>query len=223
MDIEARKKIDQEAKRRFEEDLRKKIEEEQRAKEQAKEQEQAIMKAAEEGRKTARSERAQQLFAEAGDAALRGGPDEGLLKLMAVFSIDPNHREARALESRILEERRAQWMPALEQDIRPDPRMNVEIYGRLLKFAYLSGALSQEEEQILRDAREHFQISDGDHYHLNRETQLEVYGEIVKEAWKDGTLDPEELTTIEQFRSEFNISAEQHLSIEQNARRELGL
>jgi CheY-like chemotaxis protein len=153
-----------------------------------------------------------------------------LNRVAEVYKIDPKNFFARAYSDRI-EELQTQQKKEAEQffakpapvapaqattSAPPPPKStgNVAMYKELMKEVWFDGKVTPEEEHELKKVRDIFNISNKDHFEVEREVKLEAYIEALTLAWRDGVLTANERETLEMMRKRYDINSDEHHALE---------
>ncbi|MDI6765877.1 MAG: hypothetical protein QME52_03540 [Bacteroidota bacterium] len=226
VEVETRKRIDEE-KQRLQEELRKREEfarqhAEEEALRKAKQEEEFIRKEQEKGRQEALNQKVESYLIRSKQHFDSKAYEESLTEIFKIYSLLPEHLEARQIETLINKEK----LPIEEEklkELKIIPRQSyIEKYKRFLILAWSEGLPSQEEQSLIVELGAALNISPDEHQTIEPSVKSEAYVNAVRKAWQDGTLSPEEVKHLERLRDELDITAEEHLSIEQRIRKELG-
>lgn len=153
-----------------------------------------------------------------------------LNKVSEVYKIDPKNYFARAYSDRIEELLQQQKKEAEQFFAKPPaaapaaasagpappakPPGSNAMYRELLYEVWFDGKVTPEEEQELKKVRDIFNISNKEHFEIEREVKLNAYIEALKLAWRDGVLTMNERDTLELMRKRYDINSDEHHSLE---------
>ncbi|MDD8016814.1 MAG: response regulator [Bacteroidota bacterium] len=84
------------------------------------------------------------------------------------------------------------------------------MYRELMKEVWFDGKVTPEEEQELKRVRDIFNITNKEHFEIEREVKTEAYIEALHLAWKDGVLTQNERQVLELMRQKYGISSDEH-------------
>jgi CheY-like chemotaxis protein len=101
---------------------------------------------------------------------------------------------------------------------RPDPgrekSIEWETYRKALLDAWRDGALSENEEQQLRELRRMLEISDSEHEVMTRGVRCECYKNALKRHLTTGGAFSASISALKDLRSTYHIADDEHLKIE---------
>jgi CheY-like chemotaxis protein len=153
-----------------------------------------------------------------------------LNKVSEVYKLDPKNYFARAYSDRIEELLQQQKKEAEKFFAKPPvsvptsaaaaaappakPSGSNSMYRELLKEAWFDGKVTPEEEQELKKVRDIFNISNKEHFEIEREVKINAYIDALKLAWRDGVLTVNERDTLELMRKRYDINSDEHHSLE---------
>ena len=149
-----------------------------------------------------------------------------LNKVSEVYRADPKNFFARAYSDRIEELQQQQKKEAELFFAKPAPAAPVAaappvksggsnlMYRELMKEVWFDGKVTPEEEIELKKVRDIFNISNKEHFDIEREVKLDAYLEALKLAWRDGVLTANERETLEMMRKRYDINTDEHHALE---------
>lgn len=151
-----------------------------------------------------------------------------LNKVSEVYRIDPKNFFARAYSDRIEELQQQQKKEAEQFFAKPAPAASApaaaappaktggshSMYRELMKEVWFDGKVTPEEEHELKKVRDIFNISNKEHFDIEREVKLNAYVEALKLAWRDGVLTANERETLEMMRKRYDINSDEHQALE---------
>jgi CheY-like chemotaxis protein len=153
-----------------------------------------------------------------------------LNKISEVYKIEPQNFYAKAYSDRIEQLQQQQQsqaatffnqqpsappgQPAAFQQTAQKIHGAFFMYRELMKEVWFDGKLSIEEEHQLKKVRDLFNITNKEHFEIEREVKVEAYLEGLRIAWKDGVLSQTEKQVLEVMRKRYDITPEEHHAAE---------
>ncbi len=168
------------------------------------------------------------LLAEAEELIKAQNYKMALNKVSEVYRADPKNFFARAYSDRIEELQQQQKKEAEQFFAKPAPAAPAaaavappvksggsnSMYRELMKEVWFDGKMTPEEEHELKKVRDIFNISNKEHFDIEREVKLDAYIEALKLAWRDGVLTTNERETLELMRKRYDINTDEHHALE---------
>jgi CheY-like chemotaxis protein len=168
------------------------------------------------------------LLAEAEELIKAQNYKMALNKVAEVYRADPKNFFARAYSDRIEELQQQQKKEAEKFFAKPAPAAPAaaavappvksggshSMYRELMKEVWFDGKVTPEEEIELKKVRDIFNISNKEHFDIEREVKLNAYVEALKLAWRDGVLTANERETLELMRKRYDINTDDHHALE---------
>ncbi|MHB1049125.1 MAG: response regulator [Bacteroidota bacterium] len=167
------------------------------------------------------------LLAEAEELIKAQNYKMALNKVSEVYRADPKNFFARAYSDRIEELQQQQKKEAEKFFAKPAPAPAAatvappvksggsnSMYRELMREVWFDGKVTPEEEIELKKVRDIFNISNKEHFDIEREVKLNAYVEALKLVWRDGVLTANERETLEIMRKRYDINTDEHHALE---------
>ncbi len=160
------------------------------------------------------------------DEMIKNSDFKRALNMVAeVYKIEPQNFYAKAYSDRIELLMQQQQSGAAKffglstpnnPNVQPTPPLHGAyfMYRELMKEVWFDGKVTPEEEQELKRVRDIFNISNKEHFDIEREIKLEAYLEALRLAWRDGVLTQNERQVLELMRQKYGITTDEHLAAE---------
>ena len=111
-----------------------------------------------------------------------------------------------------------------------DERPEFVAYRKALEMAWLDGAITYDEANILNTLRDYLMISEEEHWVLENDVRtkgpnpgIKEYKIALEQAWMDGLLTDMEKIMLKKLRDKHSISDEVHKKLEMKVKMDLGI